>query len=789
MSKNPRAPVPPPSPVPPSEPGGTAPLGTVQAAIITATMLVAAGVALYLLRAFLHKTYGTESFDSACNFNETFNCDKINTSTWGKIAGIPITVFAVPAYAALAVLAWMATRVGDGARAAHRLLLVGTAGSVAYGVFLLYVMAFIEQTFCVFCMTMDAMALVAFVTAWMTRKRALGSLALGAPLGAAAATGLLALGGSFAYHGATKEALLAQTVAAVDAAGAGAGAGSAGGAPPNATGQARKVTANQYEVPVSADDPSKGPRDAKVTVVEYADFQCGYCKKLFYALVPLKEKYKDDVQFVFKNFPMNTKCNDKIKNDRHKWACGAAVAGQCAHRQGRFWEMHDLMFKNQHKLEPDDLRWYAQQVGLDMGAFDQCSKDPAAMARVKQDISSGGQLELDGTPRTFINGRLFKGAQATEVMDHVIRQALGQAIPGEKAQPVAPQAPAPPITAAAAPPMAQPSIAGKSFWIDSFEASIDASGKALSLPAVAPANATWFEAKAACEKAGKRLCTSEEWVSACQNASAVDDDHNGNFADDYVEGNQYPFADWYDAGMCRDSEDKAAGHPGLTGGMARCVTPGGVFDLAGNVQEWVGASEGEAMLLGGDFAVGDHADCYRPNNTFGPGHRNQGIGFRCCADASVANASAKAVDKVAPNDVVGKKLPSFIGDLLDGGTTSSASWKGKVTYLTFFASWCGPCQRELPELMALNTRFAGKGFQVISVGVDTDPKKSEAFARKVGLDYPVIVDPKGEILGQFDVKSMPTTYIIGKDGTIKHKQVGFGDKTIADVTPIIEGLL
>jgi peroxiredoxin len=207
------------------------------------------------------------------------------------------------------------------------------------------------------------------------------------------------------------------------------------------------------------------------------------------------------------------------------------------------------------------------------------------------------------------------------------------------------------------------------------------------------------------------------------------------------------------------------------------------------VQEWVGTSEAEAMLLGGDFGVGDHADCYRPNNTFGPGHRNLGIGFRCCAGQEVPNASAKAVEKAAPTELVGSKLPSFSGDLLDGGTTASSSWKGKVTYLTFFASWCGPCQRELPELMALHKKYAGRGFQVISVGVDTESAKSEAFARKVGIDYPVILDPKGDILGKFDVKSMPTTYIIGKDGTIKHKQVGFGDKTITEVTPVIEGLL
>lgn len=784
-SRPPAAPAPEKAPLSEAETDATPSpaMGRAAGIAIVLFQVVATGVALYLLRAFLQKTYGEESFESACNFSETFNCDKINTSTYGKLGGVPITVFAIPTYAAFATLAWLATQGRSWSRSALQLLVAGSGAAVAYGLFLLYVMAAVEKTFCVFCLTMDAMGLLTFVVAlFHLRKTAPAPSSFGPPLQRAAAVGAVVFGLAFAGHGVQKSALIDRAVTAIDA---GAPAAPAAGTSP--TGVARKISENLYEVPVSPDDPSIGPKDAKVTIVEFADFQCGYCKKLFYALTPLKQAYKDQVRFVFKNYPMNKACNSNIKNDRHRYACAAAEAAQCAHRQGKFWEMHDILFKNQHKLENEDLRWYGEQVGLDMGAYDQCVRQDGALDRVKEDIAVGAALGIDGTPRTFVNGRMFKGAIATEVLEKIIQKEEGAVGAATK---VAATEPAGPLTdPATAGPQVEFQVRGKAVWIDRFEGSVDKGSRALSMAAVAPANLTWFEAKAACEAAGKRLCTTEEWVTACQSAPAVDDNGDGNFADDYVEGNQYPYADWYDAGMCRDAEDKDKGLPGPTGSMRRCQTKAGVFDLSGNVEEWAVTADGKAVLLGGDYDTGDHADCFRPNDTFGPGHKTVGIGFRCCSDASVANGEAVAVDRKAPVDLVGKKAPAVEGELLSGGQGTLSTWKGKVIYLTFFASWCTPCQREMPELEKLQAEYGARGFQVVSVGVDTDPEKARRFAEKTGVRYPVLLDPDAASLGRFDVKSMPTTYIIDRQGVIRHKQVGFGETTLTTVKPIVEGLL
>ena len=90
-------------------------------------LLVAVGAAGYLLRSFMLKTYGVDAFDSACNINETFNCDKINTSVWGKLFGLPVTAFALPTYAAWAALAWLGSSADDRARISLRLLQVSAA--------------------------------------------------------------------------------------------------------------------------------------------------------------------------------------------------------------------------------------------------------------------------------------------------------------------------------------------------------------------------------------------------------------------------------------------------------------------------------------------------------------------------------------------------------------------------------------------------------------------------------------------------------------------------------------
>lgn len=786
---------------------------------IWAALLVAVAAAGYLLRSYMLSTYGVEAFESACNFGGSFNCDRINTSEWGKLQGVPLTVFAIPTYLAMAALAWLGAGEGGKARAALRLVRVGAALAVVYGLFLLFVMVTIEQTYCLFCLSMDAAAVVVLVLATkaLARHPSQEEPAWGSPLLVSLVVGGALFALALMWFGDRKESLVATQIAHMEAASAAAEAAlsqepppaaaaaapavpgapaanqsASDGAPGSAyTGAARKLAGNKYEVPVHADDPTLGPADAKVTIVQYADFQCPYCKKIFYALQSIAKRYEGkSVRIVFKHFPMNTLCNTHVENNRHPYACNASLAAECAREQGKFWQMHDILFKNQHKLKGADLRHYIGEIGADLDRYVACMKDPEPRRILKRHMDEAALgLEIKATPRTFVNGTLYQGAVSEELLDHAIKQALGKAAASDQPETAASPGPPPAEAAAAGGAQARAIKAKGYFWIDAYEASVDAQGRALSLPNVQPANATWFEAKAACEKAGKRLCTTEEWVSACQGKAAIDDDNDGNFANDYVEGNQFPYADYFEDSWCRVDEDRIEGRPGPTGSKAWCHTPTGIFDMAGNVEEWVGLSAQEAMLIGGDFRASDKASCYRVHDSFGPGHRNHSIGFRCCSGKPTANVAKEAVAKQVPDTMVGKQVPKFQAVDLKGNKVNDATFRDKVTFLTFFASWCTPCKRELPELMEMVAALGPRGFQVVAIGVDTDDAAARTFADGMKLSYPVVLDPDAKLLGLFDVQNMPTGYIVDRNVTIRHKQVGFGADTQKEMLPIIEGLM
>jgi protein-disulfide isomerase len=381
------------------------------------------------------------------------------------------------------------------------------------------------------------------------------------------------------------------------------------------------------------DDAWTGRKNAKVAVVMFGDLECGYCKRSSAELSRLEATYGDRVLFVFKHFAMNPDCNPGVKNRRHRDACDAAEAAVCAKEQGHFWTFHDIAYKNQHELGAEALRVYALDAGVDGAKWDACMATDASLAEIRHDGEVGRSLDIGGTPRIFINGKLYRSGTSAEVMARALEVALGASEQdAAKASASLREVEAPTAAVAEDTPATRSLTHGSlTFEMDTFEAAIE-DGKAVSGRHRVPALRTsWFEAKAACAKAGRRLCTEAEWVSACQGAAAVDDNQNGQLADDKIEGTAYPYGDFYEKGRCWDAQDDAS-RPAYTGESPGCATPTGLYDLTGNVEEWAGDSPERAVLLGGAFDTSDdHARCYRRNDTFGPGYAAPRTGFRCCS--------------------------------------------------------------------------------------------------------------------------------------------------------------
>jgi len=147
--------------------------------------------------------------------------------------------------------------------------------------------------------------------------------------------------------------------------------------------------------PVGASDHVQGPAKAPVTLVEYGDYECPYCGEAYPVVKALQKRLGEQMRFVFRNFPLA---------EAHPHAEHAAEAAEAAGAQGKFFEMHDLLYENQDALDDEDLVRYAKALDLDVPRFIKEMKAGTHVERVRADFSSGVRSGVNGTPTFFING-------------------------------------------------------------------------------------------------------------------------------------------------------------------------------------------------------------------------------------------------------------------------------------------------------------------------------------------------------------------------------------------------
>lgn len=163
--------------------------------------------------------------------------------------------------------------------------------------------------------------------------------------------------------------------------------------------------------------PRRGSADARVTIVEFSDFQCPYCGRLAPILKQVLAAYPTQVRLVYRNMPLTS---------LHPDAAKAAEAAVCAESQGKFWEMHDLLFAEQNSLSVDALKEKAKRLGLDSAQFDSCLDSGKSRDAVNTDAEAGAELGLAATPSSFVNGRFINGAATFERWKAIINDELGR---------------------------------------------------------------------------------------------------------------------------------------------------------------------------------------------------------------------------------------------------------------------------------------------------------------------------------------------------------------------------
>jgi protein-disulfide isomerase len=166
--------------------------------------------------------------------------------------------------------------------------------------------------------------------------------------------------------------------------------------------------------------PAFGPENAKVKIVEFSDFQCPFCSRAAETVHKIREKYSDKVRFVFRQFPL----------PMHAQAHGAAEAALAANAQGKFWEYHDLLFKNQQSLDRASLENHAKEAGLNVAQFKKALDDKKLGEQVDSDMKLGEQVQVQGTPTMFVNGARVDNPSDFNAVSAMIDAALKGGTPG-----------------------------------------------------------------------------------------------------------------------------------------------------------------------------------------------------------------------------------------------------------------------------------------------------------------------------------------------------------------------
>jgi protein-disulfide isomerase len=168
-------------------------------------------------------------------------------------------------------------------------------------------------------------------------------------------------------------------------------------------------------IPVGPEDHSSGPADAKLTVVEYGDYQCPYCGQAYPIVEQLRSTFADSMRFVFRNLPLA---------DVHPNAEAAAEVAEAVALQGKFWEIHDTLFENQHDLSAQALMRYVEEVGADVKKATDEIAGGRPRQRVEADFEGAIRSGANGTPTFFVNGERYDGSWLYEPFSEHLRQVL-----------------------------------------------------------------------------------------------------------------------------------------------------------------------------------------------------------------------------------------------------------------------------------------------------------------------------------------------------------------------------
>lgn len=365
---------------------------------------------------------------SFCAINEKINCDIVSASSYASFLGTPTAWWGFLFYILVLIFSLFAFFSKKDRRAVISILWFISIVSVFTSIYLGYISMHVLGVICIECLAMYAVNFILF---------ALLFAAIGIPVGKIfifARDYMKAVFGKetnlefkpqfFAY---------AISFAALILIGWGLFAGSVSRGS-KAPGVFENVSLDEklrafymqslYSIEPDPSWPVWGNPNAKVTIIEYSEFQCPFCRVAAMNLRSYLHQFRKDIRFYFANYPLDSACNDQVLHSMHPHACLAARAAVCAKERGDFWGYHDEIFRNQRKIGPELVIELAKKRGWNVDEFQSCLDSPETLAAVKKDIGIANKSYIDGTPSIIINNRRLKNWMDFKLLQAVVKEEI-----------------------------------------------------------------------------------------------------------------------------------------------------------------------------------------------------------------------------------------------------------------------------------------------------------------------------------------------------------------------------
>jgi len=358
---------------------------------------------------------------SFCAINSTINCDIVNASSYAKFLGVPNAWWGLLYYLSIGGMALYVLLSKKERKATASVAWFMSLGGILYSIFLGYVSFVILGVLCLECLGMYIANILMAIFLFR---------ALGVPLGGIMRFITDYLKSVFGKR--TNLGFAPKVLRHIVVVGIIFGLGwltitqiQAGNGV-----EKRRVSVDDlvnayysqslYDIEIDPKWPVWGNPNARVTIVEFSEYQCPFCRLAAFNIKPYLQEFKRDIRYYFVNYPLDNACNNKLKRPMHKYACFAGRAAICAQEKGDFWAFHDDLFRNQRKLNRKFILGLAKKRGWNPEEFLSCINSKETEDRIQSDLKAAQRIYITGTPTVFLDNRKIRRWRDPEFLRTIV---------------------------------------------------------------------------------------------------------------------------------------------------------------------------------------------------------------------------------------------------------------------------------------------------------------------------------------------------------------------------------